>query len=137
MPNKQAWNCQMLATYLNEPFMEVDFKYLPEFEKRAKELAKRYKSFAKDYEEFLDSLEKDPSQGTSLGMGVYKIRMAITSKGKGKSGGARVLTYNVTKTAFDKIVITFLSIFDKGEMENISDAYIKSLVREIKENPNL
>ena len=52
--------------------MNVDFKYLPEFEKRAKALAKKYKSFVKDYDDFLDSLEKDPYQGISLGMGVYK-----------------------------------------------------------------
>lgn len=116
--------------------MTVDFKYLPEFERRAKDLAKKYKSFVKDYDEFLDSLEENPFQGTSLGMGVYKIRMAITSKGKGKSGGARVLTFNVTKTAPDKVVVTLLSIFDKGEMENVSDAYIKSLVKETKNNPN-
>lgn len=127
----------MLATYLNKTNMTVDFKYLPEFERRAKILAKKYKSFVKDYDEFLDSLEENPFQGTSLGMGVYKIRMAIASKGKGKSGGARVLTYNVTKTTPDKVVVTLLSIFDKGEMENVSDAYIKSLVKETKNNPNL
>lgn len=117
--------------------MTVDFKYLPEFERRAKDLAKKYRSFVKDYNDFLDSLEKNPFQGTSLGMGVYKTRMAILSKGKGKSGGARVLTYNVTKTAPEKVVVTLLSIFDKGEMENVSDAYIKSLVKETKNNPNL
>ena len=114
--------------------MVVDFKYLPEFERRAKDLAKKYKSFVKDYDDFLDSLEKNPFQGTSLGMGVYKTRMAIVSKGKGKSGGARVLTYNVTKTSSGKVVDTLLSIFDKGEMENVSDAYIKSLVKEIMGN---
>ena len=102
----------------------------------AKNLAKKYKSFVKDYNEFLDSLEENPFQGTSLGMVVYKTRMAIASKGKGKSGGARVLTYNVTKTAPDKVVVTLLSIFDKGEMENVSDAYVKSLIKETKNNPN-
>ncbi len=91
-------------------------------------MEKRYKSFQKDYDTFLDSLEKDPYQGTSLGMGVYKIRMAIASKGKGKSGGARVLTYNVRKVSPEMILVTLMTIFDKGEMENVSDAYIKSLV---------
>lgn len=110
----------------------VVFKYLPEFERRAKDLAKKYKSFVKDYSDFLDSLEKNPFQGTSLGMGVFKIRMTINSKGKGKSGGARVLTYNVKKTDPDRVVITFLSIFDKSDMENVSDAYIKSIVKEAK-----
>lgn len=112
--------------------MTVDFKYLPEFEKRAKDLAKKYKSFVKDYNEFLDSLEKNPFQGVSLGMGIYKTRMAIASKGKGKSGGARILTYNVKKTASDKVVVTLLSVFDKGELENVSDTYIKSLIKEAR-----
>ena len=112
--------------------MSVDFKYLPEFERRAKILAKKYKSFIKDYDEFLNTLAKHPFQGTSLGMGVYKTRMAIASKGKGKSGGARVLTYNINKLDDDGIVITLLSIFDKGEMENVSDSYIKSIVKDAR-----
>ncbi len=58
--------------------------------------------------------------------------MQIVSKGKGKSGGARVLTYNIKKIAPTRISITFLSVFDKGDMENVADAYIKSLVKEAK-----
>lgn len=112
--------------------MKVDFKYLPEFEHRAKNMAKKYKSFIRDYDAFLDALEKDPYQGVSLGGGVYKTRMAITSKGKGKSGGARVLTYNAKKISPEMIVITLMSIFDKGEIENVSDSYIRSLVAETK-----
>jgi len=50
--------------------MEVIFKYLPEFERRAKTLAKKYKSFPKNYDDFLDSLEKNPFQGISLGKNV-------------------------------------------------------------------
>ena len=120
----------MLETYSNE--MKVEFHYIPEFERRAKILAKKYKSFQKDYRDFLDSLEETPFQGVSLGGGVYKTRMQITSKGKGKSGGARVLNYVVKKVEPHKVSITFLSIFDKNEMENVSDAYIKSLVKEAK-----
>lgn len=44
------------------------------------------------------------------------------------------MTYNVRKTASDIVVVTLLSIFDKSEMENVSDAYIKSLVKEVR-NP--
>lgn len=114
--------------------MRVEFHYIPEFERRAKALAKKYKSFQKDYHDFLDSLEETPFQGVSvsLGGGVYKTRMQITSKGKGKSGGARVLNYVVRKVEPHKVSITFLSIFDKNEMENVSDSYIKSLVKEAK-----
>lgn len=58
--------------------------------------------------------------------------MQIVSKGKGKSGGARVLTYNVNKIEPNRVSITLLSIFDKGETENVTDAYIKSIVKEVK-----
>ena len=107
---------------------------MPEFARRAKSLAKKYKSFREDYDDFLDSLEENPFQGTSLGMGVYKTRMAVSSKGKGKSGGVRVLTYHVKKVNPQKIEITLLSVFDKSEIENVSDGYIKSLVKEAKQN---
>jgi len=43
-----------------------------------------------------------------------------------------VLTYTVQKVNPEKIVITLLSIFDKSDIENVSDGYIKSLVKEVK-----
>lgn len=63
----------------------------------AKTLAKKYRSFEKDYAVFLAYLEANPFSGVSLGHDIYKTRMAIASKGKGKSGGARVLSYNVKR----------------------------------------
>jgi mRNA-degrading endonuclease RelE of RelBE toxin-antitoxin system len=113
--------------------MQVTFDYLPEFERRAKDLAKKYKSFISDYDTFLDELEKNPFGGESLGHHIYKSRMAIASKGKGKSGGARVITYNVQQSA-ENVVITLMSIYDKGEITNVSDAYLRSLVKEIEGN---
>ena len=71
--------------------MQVTFDYLDEFERGAKALRKKYPSFEKDYDTFLDELEKNPFAGESLGRHTYKYRMAIASKGKGKSGGARDL----------------------------------------------
>lgn len=109
----------------------VTFEYLPEFERRAKALAKKYRSFADDYNTFLDELERNPLGGTLLGNNTYKHRMAIVSKGKGKSGGARVITYNVQQTEND-VTITLMSIYDKSEISNVSDAYLRQLVREIE-----
>ena len=63
-----------------------------EFDRQFKRLAKKYKSLLDDYLTFSNELKKNPFQGSELGGGVRKIRMAISSKGKGKSGGARVLT---------------------------------------------
>lgn len=112
--------------------MKVFIDYLPEFERRAKDLAKKYKSFESDYEIFLDELEKNPFGGESLGHHIYKNRMAIASKGKGKSGGARVITYNVQQSSEDEVQITLMSIYDKGEISNVTDAYLRSLVKGIE-----
>ncbi len=61
------------------------------------------------------------SQGTAIGRGCYKIRLSIASKGKGKSGGARVITHiQIIKTK-----VYLLSIYDKSEMGTISDNEIK------------
>ena len=112
--------------------METMIRMLPEFEHRAKVMAKKYKSFVKDYKNFIESLKKNPIQGKSLGGGVYKIRISITSKSKGKSGGARILTYNVKKLDPDKFIVVLMSIYDKSEMENVSDAYLKDILKEAK-----
>lgn len=64
----------------------------PDFEKALKKLSKKYKSLKNDFKELYNQLLENPYQGTELFPGVRKIRMAITSKGKGKSGGARVIT---------------------------------------------
>jgi mRNA-degrading endonuclease RelE of RelBE toxin-antitoxin system len=65
---------------------------IPLFDKQFKRLAKKYPSLKKELKELSESLEQHPGQGTPLGRNCYKIRLAIASKGKGKSGGARVIT---------------------------------------------
>ena len=112
--------------------MQVTFDYLDEFERGAKALRKKYPSFENDYDTFLDELEKNPFAGESLGQHTYKHRMAIASKGKGKSGGARVITYNLQQKNEDEVVITLMAIYDKSDIENVSDAYLKSLVQQIE-----
>lgn len=112
--------------------MRVTFDYLPEFERGAKALRKKYPSFESDYDTFLDELEKNPFSGESLGQHTYKNRMTIASKGKGKSGGARVITYNLQKQSDDEVLITLMTIYDKSDMENVTDAYLRSLIQQIE-----
>lgn len=57
--------------------------------------AKKYPSFKEDLVKFGKSLLENPKQGAELAPGIRKIRMAIKAKGKGKSGGARVITFNI------------------------------------------
>lgn len=107
--------------------MKVQIYTEKEFERQLRKLSKKYHSIIKDYDTFLDELEKDPYQGSSLGKGVRKVRMTIASKGKGKSGGARVITYNLYQEG-DSIIIDLLTIYDKGEISNITDDFIKYLL---------
>ena len=91
---------------------------------------KKYKSLKDDLKDFQNSIKKNPFQGSDLGGGVRKIRMAIGSKGKGKSGGARVLTLTVLVS--DDADVTLLTVYDKDEIDNVSDNYIKWLISEAK-----
>ncbi len=74
--------------------MNYDFRISPEFRKAVKTLAKRYPSLKEDLLKLRQSLEQNPNQGVDLGGGLHKIRLNIKSKGKGKAGGARVITFN-------------------------------------------
>lgn len=63
-----------------------------EFLRMAKPLWKKYKSLMDDIESLKSSLSQNPFQGNALQPGIRKIRMAIKSKGGGKSNGARIIT---------------------------------------------
>ena len=108
--------------------MKVTFILSDEFLRQFKRLAKKYSSLLNDYDIFKEELRKNPFQGNDMGNGVRKVRMSITSKGKGKSGGARVITLNVTQLEDDSIEITLLTIYDKSEISNVTDKYIKWLI---------
>ena len=110
--------------------MKVKVIPSPEFDRRFKRLAKKYRSLPADYLTLSDELKENPFQGESLGGGVRKIRMAIGSKGKGKSGGARVLTLTILVS--DDADVTLLTIYDKEEIDNVTDSYIKWLVSEAR-----
>ena len=88
---------------------------IPLFDKQTKRLTKKYPSLKNDLSELIKILEDAPAQGVALGNGFYKIRLSIESKGKGKSGGARVITY-VKVIAFT-VYLSF--IYDKSEKENM------------------
>jgi mRNA-degrading endonuclease RelE of RelBE toxin-antitoxin system len=96
----------------------MSYKIIPssEFKRQVKALAKKYKSLKSDLEKFQKDIIINPRQGDDLGGNVYKVRIAIASKSKGKSGGARIITYVLSPQ--NKIYL--LTIFDKSEIENIT-----------------
>lgn len=110
--------------------MKYSIGTLPNFDRQFKKLAKKYKSLKKDLEEFVRELKQNPTAGADLGNGIRKVRMAISDKGKGKSHGARVITYT-TIISVEEGVITLLAIYDKGEQDTISGKEIASLMKEI------
>ena len=110
--------------------------YSKVFIKNAKRRSKKYRSFLQDLEDFCNALSANPDMGTDLGNGVRKIRMAVKSKGKGKSGGARIITFNVIVDATDTKII-LLSVYDKSEKETISDKEIRILLDSIGDTVDL
>ena len=99
------------------------------FKKEFKRLSKRYRSLLNDVQKLQGELLAKPDLGTDLGNGLRKIRMAIQSKGKGKSGGARVITYTII-TKIEETEINLLYIYDKSERDSISAAEIKELLKQ-------
>ncbi len=97
------------------------------FQKRLKPLAKKYKSLASEINALADEIQENPSLGTELGNGIRKIRLASKSKGKGKSGGFRVVTYFLEMKK-DAIEIYLITIYDKSELENLTKKEIQEIV---------
>ena len=97
------------------------------FEKQAKRLKKKFLSLKTEINELIDELEENPQMGTSIGNGFYKIRLSIASKGKGKRGGARLITY----VKIIKETVYLVSIYDKSEQSAILDEELKELFGEI------
>ena len=97
------------------------------FDKQVKQLSKKYQSLKNDLAPLFDSLEDNPQQGKSLGKHCYKIRLAIKSKGKGKSGGARLITY--VKIIDSNVYL--LALYDKSDKENLTDKELSQLLKNI------
>lgn len=108
--------------------MSYNVLYTENFRKETKRLAKKHVSLKKDIETLIDSLEQNPIQGKPLGKDCYKVRMAISSKGKGKSGGARVITC----VLIEDVDVYLLTVYDKSEKENISDNELLTLRKQIQ-----
>ena len=105
----------------------IIFDYTPEFLKSAKVLSKRYKSFADDLKSLCEEIVRNPNLGDDLGSNIRKIRMPIKSKGKGKRGGARVISLSMVIDE-EKLKVTFLYVYDKSDIANVSDKKIKQII---------
>ncbi|HEY5325985.1 MAG TPA: type II toxin-antitoxin system RelE/ParE family toxin [Mucilaginibacter sp.] len=107
--------------------MSYDVIATPRFKRDIKKLVKKYPSLKNEYATLINDLEKDPARGVSLGNNCFKIRISIASKGKGKSGGARVITHIVINDG----IVFLLTIYDKAEKENITNNEIEELLNQL------
>ena len=110
----------------------TSFKIIPQptFIREAKRLAKKYKSFKNDLKQLSDMLTDNPIEGDDLGGGLRKVRMAISDKNKGKSHGARIITYTFLVDESNGVV-NLIFIYDKQERDSISKKEIKALLKSV------
>lgn len=110
----------------------MSFSIIPtdQFKKAAKRLVKKFSSLKEELAELNEILQETPEIGTPLGNNTYKIRLAVKSKGKGKSGGTRVCTYVVS----DEREVYLLTIYDKSELDNVSTKTLKTIIDNLKTN---
>ena len=121
--------------------MKVTISITKNFKNEAKPLLKKFHSLGKDLEKLEAELLENPRLGTSLGFDAYKIRLKITSKRKGKSGGGRVITLletdiiGIAESVSETVTtVNLLSIFDKSDTETISDSELKDLIKNFRQN---
>ncbi|WP_439696059.1 hypothetical protein ACFGVS_25420 [Mucilaginibacter sp. AW1-7] len=110
--------------------MNYEIRVIPNFAREAKQLSKKHKSLRADLENLKVQLLQNPKMGTPLGNSCYKVRMAISTKNKGKSGGARVITHIISVDQSEG-KIYLLSIYDKADRDSISVSEINNFLKEI------
>ena len=103
---------------------------IEKFKKEVKRLVRKYPSLKTELRELNEFLIVNPTLGTPLGNNSYKIRISIKSKGAGKSGGGRVITYVVT----EQKEVYLLTIYDKSDLDSIDDSTLKRIIKSIQDD---
>ncbi|MBI1266456.1 MAG: hypothetical protein GC193_03390 [Cryomorphaceae bacterium] len=107
--------------------MSYDIIPTRRFAKELKRLVKKYPSLKADFSSLISTLQENPREGVSITKDCFKIRLAIASKRKGKSGGARVITYAYVQTE----TVYLLTVYDKGEKGNITASELKLMIESL------
>jgi mRNA-degrading endonuclease RelE of RelBE toxin-antitoxin system len=110
--------------------MSFEIQTTSYFDVEAKRLAKRHRSFIDDLQDFRESLLKNPYQGTESSPGIRKIRLTIGSKGRGKSGGARVITFTYLVNEKDGVVILLL-LYDESDASSIKMNVVRKIIKDL------
>jgi mRNA-degrading endonuclease RelE of RelBE toxin-antitoxin system len=97
-----------------------------EFAKETKRIAKKHAGIKADIAKLIAAVALDPTMGTELDHNFYKVRMSITGTNKGKSGGARVITYVI----LDEETVLLTEIYLKSEHDS---ADVNILIQRLKD----
>ena len=106
-----------------------EIRFSEEFDRAFKRLKKRYRSLPDDVKKLLESLVENPEQGVELYNGMRKVRISFASKGRGKRGGGRV----IIQLAVTEDCLTFVYIYDKSDMNNVSDKFLDQVIIDVGE----
>ena len=115
--------------------MNVTVRIAKSFQKDVKPLLKKYPSLSKDLVGLEKELLANPKFGTALGLSAYKIRLKISGKAKGKSGGARVISLVETvvigniQMKDEEVTVNLITIYDKAETSSLTDKEIKDRIK--------
>ncbi len=110
--------------------MANEVKTSAHFESRFKRLAKKFSSLKREVDDLIEELAENPILGVPLGSGLYKIRLASRSKGGGKSGGFRIVTYLVDERE-DGTDVYLVTVFDKSEESSIDKKVLVKIVQRL------
>ncbi|AFL82989.1 hypothetical protein Belba_0326 [Belliella baltica DSM 15883] len=107
--------------------MSFEVVITPVFKKLFKKLTKKYPSLKNELEVLIEKLSEEPDFGIPLGQNLYKIRISISSKNRGKSGGARVISFMLRRE--EEVYLVY--IYDKSELDNLTKDEINSIIIEL------
>jgi|SRR5690554_6944253 hypothetical protein len=106
--------------------MKIQVYYTPFFDRKYKKLLKKYHSLSDDLKQFLENLPETKS--IYMGGSIYKYRLSVKSKNKGKSGGFRIISFEILVNENEKD-ITLITLYDKSEQDSISKAEILEILK--------
>ncbi len=112
--------------------MNIEIIPTQNFQREAKPLLKKYISLKNELLVFTEELQQNPEIGILIKENTYKHRLAVSSKGKGKSGGLRIISYHIETISEDSCRIFLLAIYDKSDLENLPAHIIEYLITEIQ-----
>lgn len=93
-------------------------------EKELTRLIRKFPSLKGEFQQLAITLANNPTTGINIGKNCFKIRLSIASKGKGKRGGARVITYLFIEAE----TVYQLSIYDKSEKADLKSKELREII---------